>query len=92
MEQGNTRVIRVEVFPPKGTTNRTIVRDLQASLVARRGVPAGTTVGDFKDALRQLGVTDDMPLSSIEYGVSQWGNGSLTLDTDESGVEIREGR
>jgi hypothetical protein len=92
MEHLNTRIIRMEVFPPKGTTNRTLVSDLSASLVARRGVPAGLTYGDFKEAMRQLGVTDDMPLASIEYGCSRYGNGRLTLDTASDGVEIREGK
>jgi len=74
-----------------GTTNRTIVQDLMASLTARRGVPGGTTVGDFVHALVGA-VPLDLPLASIEWGVSQLGNGRLVIDTSPDGVEIREGR
>lgn len=76
----------------RGTTNATVVTDLKASILARMGVPAGLTWGDFKEAMRHLGVSDDMPMASIEYGVSRYGNGRLTIDTASDGVEIREGR
>jgi len=78
--------------PARGTTNATIVQDLKASILARAGVPAGQTWGEFKEAMRHLGVSDDMPLASIEYGVSQVGNGRLVIDTEPHGIEIREGR
>lgn len=77
---------------PRGTTNLTIVADLKASILARAGMPAGATWGEFKEAMRHLGIADDMPLASIEYGVSQFGNGRLVLDTEPDGVVIREGR
>lgn len=97
MKHGNTahKVIQHPSTPSVvGTTNATIGRDLQASLAARRGVSAGTTVGEFKQALAQLGVTDDMDLASIEYGVARFGNGCLVVDVDPdgNGIEIREGR
>ena len=77
---------------PRGTTDKTIVRDLRASLAVRRGAKSGETFGDFLAGVRSLGVTDDMPLSMIEFGVSQLGNGYITVDTNENGIEIREGR
>lgn len=87
----STRTIDVEVFPtidPNMSATR-----FAASMNARRGVPAGTTFGDLIAAARALGVTDSTPLASIEYGVSRYGNGRLTIDRDGAGVvELREGR
>lgn len=75
------------------TTNRTIGRDLRASLAARTGVRAGCTWGDFTRAVEGLGVRENDQLASIEYGVAQDGNGLLLMDTDDAGcVDIREGR
>lgn len=62
-----------------------------ASLRAQRGVPAGTTWGDFVAAMAALGVAQGDTISSLEYGISQVGSGRLVLDRDDSGaVEIRE--
>lgn len=77
---------------PRGTTAATLEADLRASIAVRRGVDAGRTFGDFIAGARRLGVTDDMPLSMIEYGCSQYGNGNVTVDTNEDGIELREGR
>lgn len=58
-----------------------------------RTVKAGLTVGDFIDALHQLGVRLTDPLSSIEFGVSRFGSGQLVAERDEhGGVEVREVR
>jgi len=92
MAEGNTRSIVVEMFPPKGTTNDTIAQDMRASIAARRGVSFDGTVGGFIDALPQLGIQREMPLAMIEYGVSQYGNGTLIVDTEDGGIAIREGR
>lgn len=79
--------------PQGGTTNATIAADLTASLFLRaKGVDAGQTVGDFIAALRQLGITDDMPLASIEYGIRKIGSGRVTVDVEHDGLEIREAR
>jgi len=63
---------------------------LDASLYARQGIPAGTSIGDFVEALLQCG--RDQPLASIEYGISSWGTGRLIVDVTEQGIEIRESR
>lgn len=70
----------------------TAIREaLIVSLNARRGVPAGQTVGDFIAALYQLGLSDSDPLSSVEYGIAQGGMGLLIREQDEHGNnEIRE--
>lgn len=72
------------------TTNRTVQSDLERSLRAKGAVPAGSTWGDFKRAVAELGVQDDHHLASIEYGTAQLGNGWIVLDQDEAGMEIRE--
>ena len=74
-----------------GTTNRTIARDLTASLTAREGVPGGHTLGEYKAALSALGLTDDTRIASIEWGISQSGNGRVILDVTSEGIELREG-
>lgn len=75
------------------TTDKTLMRDLRASLAAHEGVACGLTWGSFKWAMAQLGVRDDDALASIEYGVSRLGgNGKLYRDDAEDGIEIREGR
>jgi hypothetical protein len=76
----------------RGTSNATIVRDLRASLAVRRGLAFDGTVGGFFAAVYALGVTNDMPFSMCEFGVSQLGNGFVTVDVEEDGVAIREGR
>ena len=68
-----------------------IERDLQHSLTLRRGAAGGTTLAEWLDALLSLGVSLDMPLASIEWGVSRYGNGRVTVDTSEDGLELREG-
>jgi hypothetical protein len=67
-----------------------IREQLTASLIARHGIPAGQSVGDFIQALRAFG--EDTPLASIEYGISQWGNGRLVVDVMPEGIEVREGQ
>ena len=69
--------------------------NLEAALVyslnARRGVPAGTTWGDFQAAMRQLGVQDGDYLSSVEYGIAQTGTGLLVREDDPRGlVNVKE--
>ncbi len=71
------------------TTNDTILADLEKSLRARTGVPAGLTWGDFQHAMRLLGVKDSDTLSSIEFGISQYGTDHIVRE-DHDGVEIRE--
>ena len=53
-------------------------------------VAAGRTVGQFINALRALGLTDDMGLASIEYGVAQMGSGRLVAEIGDHGIEVRE--
>lgn len=67
------------------------MRSLKASLIDR-GVakPAGTTWGDFQGAMRDLGVKDSDPLSSIEHGVAAMGSGYLVKEDHGDGVEVRE--
>jgi hypothetical protein len=77
---------------PGGTTNQTIASDLRASLAMRCGFVAGSTWGDFKAAMARAGITDDMPLASIEYGIRRQSTGRITVDVDEGGIEIREAR
>ena len=72
------------------TANTTIAADLQRSLRARGGVPAGMTWASFRAAMEQLGVRDDDYLGSIEYGVMQGGSGYLVRDDENGLVEIRE--
>jgi hypothetical protein len=67
-----------------------IREQLTASLIARNGIPAGQTVGSFIEALRAFG--EDTPLASVEFGISQWGNGRLVVDVTPQGLEIREGK
>ena len=65
------------------TTN--VKRDLKDSL-RLRGIPAGTTFGDFMYAmatLQSLGFKLTDPLVSVEYGTS---------DAVDGQIEIREGR
>ena len=77
----------------RGTTDRTIAADLRASLYASRiGLEAGRTWGSFKQAMEGLGITEDMPLASIEFGVSQYGNGRIVVDVNEDGLEVREAK
>ena len=66
-----------------------IREQLTASLIVRRGVPAGNTVGSFIDALRTFG--EDTRLASIEFGIALGGNGRLVVDMTDEGIEIREG-
>ena len=72
------------------TTNTTVAADLQRSLKARGGVPAGMTWATFRAAMEQLGVADDDYLGSIEFGVMQGGSGYLVRDDENGLVEIRE--
>lgn len=75
------------------STSDRLVEDLRASLNARNGVACGLTWGAFKQAMAQLGVTDDDLLASIEYGTSHLGgNGRIYRDDAVDGVEIREGK
>jgi hypothetical protein len=72
------------------TTDDTLKRDLRASMAAHTAI---ATVGDFLNALMAVhGLTLDTPLASIEFGVAATGNGKLTIDETDAGVEIREGR
>lgn len=82
-----------EVFRHPGhvTTDRTLLRDLQRSLKAR-GFDAGTTFGDFVEAVKRAGIRDNDPLGSIEYGVSQTPTGRIVVDHTDDGIEIREVR
>lgn len=75
------------------TTNRTIGADLHRSMELR-GWPAGTTWGDFVDAVERSGVRRNDPLGAIEYGNAVTGSGRLVIDrdTDVVGVVIREAR
>lgn len=70
----------------------TLTDVLRASLACTEGKWAGYTFGSFIAAVRALGVTDDMPLSSIEFGVAQSGNGCITVDIEQGAIEIREDR
>jgi hypothetical protein len=51
---------------------------------------AGRTFGQFIEACRTLGVTDDMDLASIEYGCARFGSGRMVVEIGDSGIEIRE--
>lgn len=70
----------------------TLTDVLKASIACTEGTWAGHTFGSFLAAVRALGVTDDMPLSSIEFGVAQTGTGCITVDIDQGAIEIREKR
>ena len=74
------------------TTNQTIRADLERSLKARGGVPAGMTWGSFQAAMEQLGVKADDYIGSIEYGVAMSGTGYLVRSDDDAIglVDIRE--
>ena len=72
------------------TTDKTLRDDLQASLLARNGVPVGTTWGDFKAAMAALGVKDSDYLASIEHGIAQTSTGYIVRDDVNGMVEIRE--
>lgn len=66
---------------------------IAAAGLARRVAYANQTFGDFVAAAKELGVKDSDVLSSIEFGVSQYGSGLLQADRDDSGaVELREVR
>ncbi len=53
-------------------------------------VMAGRTFGQFIEACRALGVTNDMDLASIEYGCARFGSGRMVVEIGEQGIEIRE--
>ncbi len=72
------------------TTDRTVGRDLRASLAIRDGVPAGLCWGDFKAAMTLLGVGDEDRVASIEFGCKQLGTGRIVRDDAPDGIEIRE--
>lgn len=95
-QHGNTRQIEVEVFPGNPDLRLTLASSQQFAdaMNEPRGVFAGQTFGGFVQAALRLGVTDDTPLASIEFGVSRHGNGRLTIDRDADplGIELREGR
>lgn len=79
--------------PTRITTDSTLMEDLRASVqqVQRRGLDAGSTWGDFKRAVERLGIADDTPLASIEYGCSQFPTGRLCVELDDHGyAELRE--
>lgn len=66
----------------------TIVQIVNAPM---RTAYANRIFGEFKRACEQLGIRDDDPLGSIEYGVSQYSTGYIRKDVDDDGaVEIRE--
>lgn len=76
----------VRVFP---TTDATLTRDLRKSLAARKQIE---TIGDFLNALMAHGVTLDTPLSSVEFGIAQSGDGLLVIEYEDGAIDIREGR
>jgi hypothetical protein len=53
-------------------------------------VSVGSTFGQFIEACRQLGITDDLPLASIEYGVARFGSSRIVVEVGEQGIEVRE--
>lgn len=64
-----------------------VTRSLQVAYTNR-------TVGDFINALHELGIRDSDPLASIEYGVAALpSTGWIEAERDEhGGIEIREVR
>jgi len=62
-----------------------------AAVSGRNTAYANRTVGDFLNALRQLGVRDEDDLGSIEYGISQFHTAHICVERDEHGAwEVRE--
>ena len=52
--------------------------------------PAGHTFGSFVEACRKLGITDEMELASVEYGIAQLASGRLVAEVGPDGIEVRE--
>jgi hypothetical protein len=79
---------------PRTSTNASLTRDLRMSLIqSRRGIRLAFdgSVGGFYDALREAGVTHDMPLSQLHWGNGQSGDGSVIVDADWDGITVHEG-
>lgn len=69
------------------TSDTSLERDLRASWAARKPIE---TIGDFLNVLMARGLTLDVPLASIEFGISQYGDRRIVIDETPEGVEIRE--
>lgn len=77
--------------PALVTTDRTLARDLRASLVRAEGVPFGLTWGDFQAAMKLLGVKSTDRIASIEIGCSQTrATGRIHRTDAPDGIEIQE--
>lgn len=72
------------------TTDATLRADLQASL-RKQGGFAGYTWGEFKRAMRFLGVKDNDRLDSIEFGGLN-ASRVITIGDGDEGLEVREKR